>query len=63
MHSHFTAIIPSFHLTALTPLHILATDHFTSLHFWMIFPPPSLRLIYHFPNPFPKINSFIGESP
>jgi hypothetical protein len=38
--------------------------YFASLHFTafsMI--PPSLRLIYHFPNPFPKITWFTGGSP
>jgi hypothetical protein len=25
--------------------------------------PPLLRLIYYFPNPFPKITWFAGESP
>jgi hypothetical protein len=28
----------------------------------MIFPAPSLRLIYHFPNRFPKVTWFTGES-
>jgi hypothetical protein len=36
--------------------------HFTSLHFRMISPTPSLHLIYYFPNPFPKITWFTGES-
>jgi hypothetical protein len=43
--------------------------HFTSLHcasLHFIFddsPTPSLRLIYHFPSPFPKMTWFTGESP
>jgi hypothetical protein len=47
--SHFTSL----HFTSL---------HFTSLHFWIIFPTPSLRLIYHFPNPFPKITWFTDNN-
>jgi hypothetical protein len=43
LHLHFTSF------TSFTSL------HFTSLHFWMISPTPSLRVIYHFPNPFPEI--------
>jgi hypothetical protein len=55
---------PSLHSTSphLRTLHILATDYFTSLYFWMIFATHSLRLIYHLPNPFPKITWFTGES-
>jgi hypothetical protein len=41
----------------------LSTFHVTSLHYLMISPTHSLRLIYHFPNPFPKITWFTGESP
>jgi hypothetical protein len=42
------------------PLHytyvpFTSSPQFTSLHFLMISPTTSLRLIYHFPNPFPKI--------
>jgi hypothetical protein len=72
MHSYFTMTFPSFQFTTLThhshPHHSLlpftstslhfTSLHFTSLHFWMISPTNSLRLIYQFPNPFPKTASF-----
>jgi hypothetical protein len=69
MHSQFTMTFPSFHVTTLThpshPRHSLLspTLQFTSLHFWMIYPTPSLRLIYHYPNPFPEITWFTGVEP
>jgi hypothetical protein len=60
MHPHFTMTFPSFHFTTLThPSHThhsllpFPSHHFTS--FSMTAPTPSLRPIYHFPNPFPKI--------
>jgi hypothetical protein len=69
MHSHFTMTFPSFHFTTLTypshPHHNLlpfTSPHFTLLHFLIISPTPSLRLIYYFANPFPKITWFTGES-
>jgi hypothetical protein len=69
MHPHFTMVFPSFDFTTLTnpshPHHILLTLpslHFNSLHFDDS-PTPSLRLIYNFPNPYPKITWFTGEKP
>jgi hypothetical protein len=44
----------------LTTIYLL---YLTSLHFLMISSKFSLHLIYNFPNPFPKINWFTGESP
>jgi hypothetical protein len=42
----------------------LTSLHFTSLHcIFLISPTTSLRLIYHFHNPFSKITWFTGESP
>jgi hypothetical protein len=65
MHSHFTMTFPSLHFATLThpshPYHSLL--HFISLHFWMISPTPSLPLIYHFPNPFPRITWFTETVP
>jgi hypothetical protein len=57
---HFTSLIFRSLPFRSLPFHFL---HFTSLHFTplhftatlKILPIPSLRLIYHYPNPFPKI--------
>jgi hypothetical protein len=57
---HFTSLhFTSLHSTSLhlRTLHILTIVYFPYLHF------TSLRLIYNFPNPFPKIAWFRGESP
>jgi hypothetical protein len=64
--------LPSLHFTSLhftyftslhsTPLHSTPL-HSTPLNFLMISTTPSLRLIYHLPNPFPKFTRFTGESP
>jgi hypothetical protein len=53
-HFHFTSL----HFTSL-PIPLL---HFTAF-FLMISTPPLLGLIYRFPNSFPKIAWFTGESP
>jgi hypothetical protein len=58
---------PSLHSTTIyfpTP-HLISTPlHFTSLHFTALsMIPPSFRLIYHFPNPFPKITWLTEEIP
>jgi hypothetical protein len=43
---------------------IFTSFHFTAIFlFLMISTPNSLDLIYHIPNPFPKIAWFTGESP
>jgi hypothetical protein len=53
-HSHYNLLpFTSRHIIS-PPLHFTSL-HFTPLHFLMISLIPSLGLIYHFPNPFPKI--------
>jgi hypothetical protein len=60
---HFTTLTyPSHHHHSVLPfttLHFISLHftllHLTSLYFWMVSATPSLRLIFHFPNIFPKI--------
>jgi hypothetical protein len=71
---HFTTLMnpshPHLNLPPFTSPHLTSPHlHFTSLHFtslhcniFMISPTISLRLLYNFPNRFPQITWFAGES-